>query len=338
MSFYLDLRFPKAVRSSNRYAGRGLSVLAVAGALLAYVLPARAAEGWAWAKTGDTVALLAEGQTVWRFNYGPAESKPNFHPVAVPGGPVLTWDKPADHPWHRALWFSWKFINGVNYWEEDPKTGRPAGKTQWQRVAVETTPDFTARIAFDLSYQRADTTNGQPVVREHRVIEVSRPDAQGQYYLDWTMTFKALASDAIFDRTPLPNEPEGKPYGGYAGLSVRLAEALRDRQALTVEAPVVFSQGRYRGKAAALDYSGVIDGRAAGVAIVDHPQNLNAPSPWYAINDGAMYYFSPAVLCYGPYTLKAGQSFTLRYRVVAHPERWDLQRLRGEVERYTSGR
>ena len=51
-----------------------------------------------------------------------------------------------------------------------------------------------------------------------------------------------------------------------------------------------------------------------------------------------MYYFSPAVLCYGPYTLKAGQSMTLRYRVVAHPDRWDAQRLRSETERYTSGR
>jgi hypothetical protein len=307
----------------------------IVGALMGCALPLPGADGLAWQKKSDSVALLADGQTVWRFNYGPEESKPNFHPVAISKGPVLTWDKPADHPWHRALWFSWKFINGVNYWEEDPKTGRAAGKTEWERVAVETTPDFAARITLDLCYR---LTNGQPVVAEHRVIEVSKPDPQGQYDLDWTMTFKAMTTDAIFDRTPLPNEPEGKSYGGYAGLSVRLAERLLDRRAQTVEAPIVFAEGRYRGKATALDYSGAIDGRAAGIAIVDHPKNLNSPSPWYVINENVMYYFSPAVLCYGPYTLKAGQSFTLRYRVVAHPERWNAQRLQNEIERYTSGR
>ena len=267
------------LRGSRPGVNRGAACAAVIGAFLAFVLPVRAADGLTWRKTDDAITLLADGQTVWRFNYGPAESKPNFHPVAVPKGPVLTWDKPADHPWHRALWFSWKFINGVNYWEEDPKTGRAAGKTEWERVAVEAKPDFSARITFDLSYR---STNGLVVVGEHRVIEVSKPDPRGQYDMDWTLTFKAMATDAIFDRTPLPNEPEGKPYGGYAGLSVRLAEHLGDRRALTVEAPVVFSQGRYRGKAAALDYSGVIDNRPVGVAIIDHPRNLNAPSPWYA--------------------------------------------------------
>jgi hypothetical protein len=28
----------------------------------------------------------------------------------------------------------------------------------------------------------------------------------------------------VLDRPPLPDEPDGKPYGGYAGLSARLAK------------------------------------------------------------------------------------------------------------------
>jgi len=49
-----------------------------------------------------------------------------------------------------------------------------------------------------------------------------------------------------------------------------------------------------------------------------------------------MRYFSPAFLCDAAYTIKAGQSLTLRYRLIAHPGRWDSQRLRAEGERYAS--
>jgi hypothetical protein len=88
------------------------------------------------------------------------------------------------------------------------------------------------------------------------------------------------------------------------------------------------------GAVSALDYAGTIDGREAGVAMLDHPENLNAPSPWYAINDNAMRYFSPAVICYQPHTLKAGRSLTLRYRVIAHPGRGDATKLQSESKRY----
>jgi hypothetical protein len=49
-----------------------------------------------------------------------------------------------------------------------------------------------------------------------------------------------------------------------------------------------------------------------------------------------MRYFSPALLCYGPHTLKAGTAMTLRYRVVVHPGRWDAARLRRESLRYVA--
>jgi hypothetical protein len=47
-----------------------------------------------------------------------------------------------------------------------------------------------------------------------------------------------------------------------------------------------------------------------------------------------MHYFSPAVTCYHPHTLKAGQSMTLRYRVIVHPDRWPTSRLQEQIDRY----
>jgi hypothetical protein len=150
------------------------------------------------------------------------------------------------------------------------------------------------------------------------------------------LTFTAADAPVIFDRTPLPGEPGGQVYGGYAGLSVRLANAFQDVKAATTAGPAQFKDARFRGKSPGLDYSGLLEGRVMGIAILDHPQNLNAPSPWYAIYDQVMRFFSPAVVCYGPHTLAAGQSFTLRYRVLVHEGRWDAARIEREAARFNA--
>ncbi|GAB4153357.1 MAG: hypothetical protein Fur0037_22190 [Planctomycetota bacterium] len=52
---------------------------------------------------GSFLELARNGETVWRLCYGPDRQKPCFHPLALPGGLVLTADRPADHPWHCGL-------------------------------------------------------------------------------------------------------------------------------------------------------------------------------------------------------------------------------------------
>lgn len=306
------------------------SLLAFSLALCAEAFPAE----WTWNRQPDSLALMSGDQIVWRFNYGTNESKPCFHPVALPGGPELTGYRPADHKWHCGFWFSWKYLNGINYWEEDPKSPTAAGRTAWKNVKVETRPDNSARIQMDVIYHPA--TSGEAVLTERRIVEVSAPARNGQYHFDWDATFSASGKDVILDRTPLPNEPDGKPYGGYAGLSFRFAKDLTDIRAITSDsdATLPFAENRFRGKATALDYSGKIRDNEFGVATLDHPQNLNAPSPWYVINDPVLRFYTPAVLCYGPYTLKAGESFRLRYRTVIHPGRFTSQQLRDQSTQF----
>ena len=291
------------------------------------------ADDWTWEeRVGKSLALKSADAVVWQFNFGPEQPKPHFHPVALPDGRVVTWDRPPDHVWHHGLWFSWKYIAGLNYWEPDRKTGKPQGSTEWANVTTTTRQNHTARIEMDLTYRPPD---GQTVMTEKRIVEISAPDKQGQYHLDWTCTFTAGDKDVVLDRTPLVGEPGGVAWGGYAGLSIRLAKDLSDRGATTPDGPIEFSdQSTYRGKSTAMDYHGLIDGQPVGVAVCDHPDNLNHPTPWYAIRGQPMSYFSPAVICYGPHTLEAKQSLTLRYRVLVHPDRWDAERLKQECQRF----
>ena len=285
-----------------------------------------------WKKTDSSVALMNNSSTIWQFNYSPDQPKTYFHPVSLIDGTVLTDNSPPDHAWHHALWLAWKEINGVNFWEEDSNTGQSAGEINWKSVKVVTRRNHSAKITMKLAYNH----RGQkPILAEKRKITVSAPSADGIYYIDWTSEFKACSkADVTFDRTPLVGEPDGQPWGGYAGFSVRLNGKGKDWTVETENGPIKFEGGTFRGKAKSMDYSGVFGGRTAGIAILDNPKNLNAPSPWYAINNNPMKYFSPAVICYEPYTLPAGKSFKLRYRVIVHPQKWDAAKLQTQIDKY----
>jgi type 1 glutamine amidotransferase len=294
--------------------------------------PPAPAGPWRWEMEGSTLSLVGPGGPLWRFRYGQALDHVYFHPLRTAGGKLMTWDRPPDHIWHHGLWFSWKYINKVNYWEVDAKTGHPAGRTSWSNVRVSFGHDLETRIAMDLDYRPVGAA--APVLTEKRTIEVSRPDADGVYAIDWTGAFTAVA-DAVLDRTPLPGQPGGGVSGGYAGLSLRLGQGLSDRQVMTSDGPATtWTDDRYRARHIGLDYSGLVDGAPAGIAIVDHPSNPRSPTPWYVISSPGFSWFTPALLCYEPLALRAGETLVLRYRVLVHDGRWDAARLKTEAARF----
>ena len=300
----------------------GWVCLAVVVLLCRVAQPAEepAGQTMSWVRGDSTLALKRGEVVLWRYHYGKDEPKCHFHPLSLPDGTVLTELRPSDHLWHLAGWFSWKFVNGLNYWESD-KAGKSPGRTEL--VAAKVTPgeDFSATIELDVSYHPWS----KPVVlTEKRIVRVSAPDAAGGYRIDWRGTFTAGASDVVLDRTPIPGQARGKPWGGYAGLSIRMAKTTRGWSFLDSEARgYSLKEGRKaqttHGRAARwIDCSGKgISGGVGGVAILDHPKNLRHPSKWSVFP--GMPYFSPAVVFDGPQTVPAGKSLTLRYRILVHP-------------------
>lgn len=284
--------------------------------------------GLAWKQTDHSLALARGGEVLWQFNYAKAEGKPYFHPVRV-AGETVTDLRPADHPWHRGIWFSWKLINGVLYWEEDPKTGTAPGETELGEVKVTPGVDHSARFALKLAYHPP----GQPpVLTEERTVEVSPPARDGSYRIDWRSVFTAGRADVKLDRTPVPGEKGGVDWGGYAGLSLRLAPALKAWRFADADGPVT---GRAK-DARWMAFAGPTWRGSAVLAVLDHPGSFRHPTPWYLIND--MPYFSPAVLYRAPYTLPAGQMLTLRYRILLIPGKLDSAALEKEWRRYADER
>ena len=289
--------------------------------------------GFDWRQTDGSLALLNHGRLVWQLNFDKKAGKPYFHPLCLTDGTELTWHRPPDHPWHYGLWFCWKYINGLNYWEEDRQTGLSQGRTEIEHAAVKLHDDHSADIVLNLGYHPP----GAPAVLvEQRRIHVSAPDSDGLYRIEWTGRFTAGAADVLLDRTPIPGEKGGQSWGGYAGLSVRFAKDISGWQ-------LVDSEGRkdlaaHGQNARWTDFSGrFTQGRTAGIALFDHPNNLRHPVPGYVIMDPKppFGYFSPAVLFNKPYTLPAAETLTLRYRILIHPGRADNNMLEKEWKSFS---
>ncbi|MCA9262641.1 MAG: PmoA family protein [Planctomycetales bacterium] len=282
-----------------------------------------------WQRDDSQLTLSTEGHAVWRFHFGNDVNVPFFDPVGPVNGPSITWNAPADHRWHHALWFSWKYINGINYWEHQGDSGKPSGSTEWSSVDISTDSSGAADITMELSYRPA--SSDQVALRERRTLHIAAPDAAGDLVIDWSATFRPVDSDATLDRSP----PQPNSSGGYAGLSVRFAQQMDDRLLVSEAGPAEFNEGnRFRGRAKSLDYSGTVESRTVGLALLDHPQNHRFPTRWYAIRNPIIGYLNAAVLHDEPITLTVGDALTLRYRIVAHYGRWDASRLQQEADRF----
>jgi len=312
--------------------------------VLAALLLLQSAQVWAkdaagpkprynWRQTDSSLALLNNRRIVWQFNFDKKQGKPYFHPVCLTDGAELTWHRPPDHPWHYGLWFSWKYINDLNYWEEDRKTGLSQGLTEIKNVEVTANRDYSAQIAMQLSYHPP----GQPaVLTESCLIHVGKPDSDGQYHIDWNSRFAAGAANVLLDRTPITGEKDGQSWGGYAGLSVRIAKSVSGWY-------LTDSEGRkdlegHGKKTRWMNFGGrTAENKDFSIALFDHPDNLRHPSPGYVIMDPKVPfgYFSPALLFNKPYTLPAGESFSLKYRVLIHPGKAEKSLLEEEWKSFS---
>ena len=292
--------------------------------ILLCLLPAIAQADWQ--RDDTTLAWRSGTNTIWRFSFDPKKGKTFFHPLTAGDRRALTFFKPEDHPWHYGLWFSWKYINHVNYWEEDRQTGKAEGATRWSAPAIDTRPDGSATIRFDVNYvhpsDRIDLV-------EKRELKISAVAPDGSYAIDWRAHFTAGAQGAILDRTPMPGEPDGKVNGGYAGLGLRMPPAPLVMTVLCSTGAVTrFENDRARPNAAAVACN-FMDGTKdlGGVAIFSDPANAGENAPWYLINSELMRFACAAILAPKRLTLPPGGQLELHYRIAVSPRAWTQREL-----------
>jgi len=293
--------------------------------------PALPVEGGSlsWQKTDTTFALLNNERILWQYNFNNRYGKPYFHPVFVNRN-RMTCLSPDDHPWHLGQWFSWKYINGLNYWEYIRGTLESEGITGITNIETLQNDDHSARIIMDIDYHPPEEA---PVMKEQRIINIMPPGKDGSIRMDYDMTFEAVADSVLLDRTPIMGEPGGQSWGGYSGLSIRFNQDFMESKLMADQPGDSLATG-IKGDWMYMGFTG-IDGNRTGSAMLLAEESKRDGQVWYIIDnpDIPFYYFSPAHLYYKPLKLNKGQNINLKYRVL---------HLEGEVtrqnmEKYAAG-
>jgi len=295
--------------------------------LSASVIAQRAYADW---QREDTSLAWRDGtNVVWRFSFDPKKGKTFFDPVAV-RGTTLTNFKPEDHPWHYGLWFSWKYINKANYWEENRQTGKAEGATRWDTPIIETKSDGSATIKLNVTYTHP---SGRVDMTESRELKISMLKTDGSYTIDWRADFVAGKEGAVLDRTPMPSDPDGKVNGGYAGLGLRMAAPPLTFSVVCSTGLVErFVSDRARPFAPALAFNFGNEGRdVGGIAIISDPANAGENAPWYIVNSKEMRFACAAILAPKVLTLKPSEELKLRYRIAVSPKAWTVDSLRASA-------
>lgn len=235
------------------------------------------------------------------------------HPIRTPSGRVVTGDYPADHPHHHGLWAAWT-------------------NTQFRGR----TPDFwnMQKGTGAVMPMALDSAWGGPVHggfrARHRYEDYSGPEPVTALYEQWTLRLYAAPPrpdspgsdpdyhlfDLVVEQATASASPLVLPTYHYGGVALRGRDAWHGAEG----ARFLTSEGKTRadGNATRARWTymgGDVDGEQAGVAMLSHPANVRAPQPVRIHPEMPYFCFAPTQL--GPWTLRPGQPYQARYRLVA---------------------
>ena len=249
---------------------------------------------------------VGEPRAVYRFGGLP---KACVHPLITPKGHCLTGFEMSDHVWHRGLWFTIKFINGTNFWEEQSPFGVQVSEKQ-------PICELLSAGAMRLTHQVDWASEATGVVfNENRTLTFRRL-ADGVQAIDWSTQLRA-AADLTLDRTPFTT------WGGYGGLSYRASREVHDVNFLLPGGETVSALAGQKHDWVVMQ--GSVDGGPGGkisLGMADHPANPRTPSPWYCKSGNGFNYMNAAFLFHEPMPLPRGQSLKFRYRIFYRDGLW----------------
>lgn len=242
-------------------------------------------------------------------------AKPFLWPIIGPTGVEMTRTYPmrlglngekADHPHQRSLWFTHGEVNGVNFWAETPGHGTTVHR-EW--VTVEGGPQATLVSRNDWVGPDAK----KHLEDERKLVFRSGPDSRS---IDFDITLKATAGPVKF----------GDTKEGSFGIRVPTVMDVNSKQGGKIVNSAGQTDDDAWGQAAPwVDYHGPVGGETVGVAILNHPQSFRYPTYWhvrtyglFAANPFGLHDFKKSPDVDGSHTIPAGDSITLRYRVLFH--------------------
>jgi len=275
-------------------------------------------------QNGYQIDVLIAGRPFTTYYFDPRVAKPYLFPLRSAKGTVITRSFPMlsdiagevlDEPHQRAMYFAHGSINGFDFWGEAafPKwsnhSARTFGRTVFRKLdqMIGGAESGTLRVTFDLV-----KPDGKTIAEETQAYTFS--GEENSRTIDCEFTIHASEGAVEFGDTK---------EGTFA---IRLVKALDSPPGHMVNSAGATGEKEIWGKRADwVDYYGNVSGEDVGIAIFDHPENFRHPTYWHAraygllaANPFGAREFTRDRHQDGKYTIPAGGSLILRYRVLIH--------------------
>ncbi|MCA9234154.1 MAG: PmoA family protein [Planctomycetales bacterium] len=252
---------------------------------------------------------------------------------SYPMGPRLAHEQD-DHPHHRSLWFAHGDVNGRDFWLEHESQHR--GQDDRKNSIVHR--EFVRTDARDDG--AVIVTRNDWMVGDKRLLEDQRTLRFGQRdevrWVDFEIVLTASDGDVTFGDTK-----EGTFSIRVPG-TMKVDEKLGGQ--LTNDCGQTDAEAWGR-EATWANYTGPVDGRPAGIAILCHPDSARYPTRWHARTYG-LFAANPFALHdfpkddgikQGPLVIPAGESVVFRYLVMLHGSDLTPEQLTDWQQRYAAG-
>lgn len=259
------------------------------------------------------IAVLRDGKMVTQL-FARNGSKPILWPLVGPDGVHLsraypmTAAKPGeaeDHIHHRSLWFTHGEVNGIDFWAEGEGRGiiKQTDATVLEtgsQVVIETMNEWLA-------------SDGKRVLSDKRKLTFH--DEQGCSAIDFDI--QLLATDGPVQFGDTKEGSFGIRVAGPLKVDAKLGGKITNSRGE--------EDGQTWGKPAEwVDYTGPIDGKTYGIAILNHPSSFAFPTRWhvrtyglFAANPFGVHHFVGGEPTAGV-NLPAGDTMSIRYRILLH--------------------
>ncbi len=255
-----------------------------------------------------------------------------LHPLRTPAGAIVTGDDVPGRPEQRGLWSAWGATRVNGRWPDFWSTR--TGAVEFEGVLGTWSGPVVA--GFRARHRAVDRTVRPPLTAETETWQVTLPalgregpapgrqgPALGRVEQRHRVIDLTIAHEGVLA------QPIVVAAAAYGGLGLRGPGAWAGGAGMAV----LTSEGRTRrtasrSRARWVAMVGLVGGANAGVAVLDHPDNVRHPSPLYV--DAGQPFVSLAPMQIGPLTLQPNRELVLRYRIVTFdgfPDRAWLERL-----------
>jgi len=241
------------------------------------------------------------GQEYTRYQFSAPRWKPYLYPLRAANGLSLLADSPTDHRHHHGLWVGHGRVDDDDFWLERHNSGKIVHITFEQLAREGETASFTA-------VNNWEAASGDVMLKDTRTFTFYDSPSEGRAF-DFEILLESPDGRSV---TLHPSNEAGLPHIRVAeGLSVKTGGTITNSEGKTNE------RGTYKQRAAWLDCSGKLGRLECGIAVFDHPDNPDHPTPWFTRDYGPL---SPN---YGffqedPIVVTPKEPLRLRYRIYTH--------------------